>query len=351
MRVPSEKFLPAKIIDRRNISDDLFVLHVEAGAPFSYLAGQYATLGVEREGKRIERPYSICSSPYESVLEFFVELVPHGEFTPVLNQLDKGTDLLLRRFAKGRFTLDLRSGRKKHLLLATVTGLDDAALTATVWKDRILNFSRTVQAPLYATWYATANNATLGGHVEVGDFVFMGGLCAVHQFTRIGRYAFVGAGTVVTKDVPDFALVLGNPGRVVGWMCRCGIRLQLEGEFGVDRHLAAAIATLRRLEPPVAQRPAHLHRRWLAEYHRLAKLLDFDRKIAPPQRERLADFGEERIAARFSVNAEVLAEIARRGQGLMNLRQAHGGPKQEPGFLLAARDDSREQKPPEGAPP
>lgn len=41
----------------------------------------------------------------------------------------------------------------------------------------------------------------------------------------IGRYAFVGAGAVVTKDVPDYALVMGNPARVAGWMCRCGIKL------------------------------------------------------------------------------------------------------------------------------
>ncbi len=41
----------------------------------------------------------------------------------------------------------------------------------------------------------------------------------------IGEYAFVGAGAVVTKDVPAYALVLGVPGSVAGWMCRCGIRL------------------------------------------------------------------------------------------------------------------------------
>jgi UDP-2-acetamido-3-amino-2,3-dideoxy-glucuronate N-acetyltransferase len=41
----------------------------------------------------------------------------------------------------------------------------------------------------------------------------------------IGRYAFVGAGAVVTKDVPDFALVVGNPGRIAGWMCSCGVKL------------------------------------------------------------------------------------------------------------------------------
>ena len=41
----------------------------------------------------------------------------------------------------------------------------------------------------------------------------------------IGRYAFVGAGAVVTKDVPDYALVVGNPARIAGWMCSCGIKL------------------------------------------------------------------------------------------------------------------------------
>ncbi len=47
----------------------------------------------------------------------------------------------------------------------------------------------------------------------------------------IGGYAFVGAGAVVTKDVPDYALVIGNPARQTGWMCQCGTRLPIkEGE-------------------------------------------------------------------------------------------------------------------------
>lgn len=42
---------------------------------------------------------------------------------------------------------------------------------------------------------------------------------------NVGRYAFIGAGSVVTKDVPDYALVVGNPARQIGWMCFCGNRL------------------------------------------------------------------------------------------------------------------------------
>ena len=55
----------------------------------------------------------------------------------------------------------------------------------------------------------------------------LGANCTIVCGVTIGRYAFVGAGAVVTKDVPDFALVLGNPARVAGWMCACGNRIQL----------------------------------------------------------------------------------------------------------------------------
>ena len=119
----SDKHVTAKIVDRKEVAADLFVLKVHPGGSFSYLAGQYATLGVEVEGKRLERAYSLCSSPYQEELEFFVERVPGGELSPLLHAMDKGAPLLLRRFAKGRFTLDLRSGRKNHLLLSTVTGI------------------------------------------------------------------------------------------------------------------------------------------------------------------------------------------------------------------------------------
>jgi UDP-2-acetamido-3-amino-2,3-dideoxy-glucuronate N-acetyltransferase len=50
----------------------------------------------------------------------------------------------------------------------------------------------------------------------------------------IGRYAFIGAGAVVTRDIPDYALVVGNPGRIAGWMCRCGVKLSLSRDQSKD---------------------------------------------------------------------------------------------------------------------
>lgn len=55
--------------------------------------------------------------------------------------------------------------------------------------------------------------ATIGANATV--------LCGL----TIGRYAFVGAGAVVTRDIPDFAIVIGNPARQIGYVCRCGEKL------------------------------------------------------------------------------------------------------------------------------
>lgn len=61
------------------------------------------------------------------------------------------------------------------------------------------------------------NNATLAGHVVVQDYALLSGFTGVHQFCRIGRYAFTGGFTVVTQDVPPFCKVAGmRPVRIYG---------------------------------------------------------------------------------------------------------------------------------------
>jgi UDP-N-acetylglucosamine acyltransferase len=57
-----------------------------------------------------------------------------------------------------------------------------------------------------------ANCASLGGHVEIGDWVILGGLTAVHQFCKVGAHAFLAGGAIVTRDVPPYVMVAGNPG-------------------------------------------------------------------------------------------------------------------------------------------
>lgn len=56
-----------------------------------------------------------------------------------------------------------------------------------------------------------ANSATLAGHVEIRDWVILGGFTLVHQFCVIGEHAFTGMGSAISKDVPPYAMVAGAP--------------------------------------------------------------------------------------------------------------------------------------------
>jgi UDP-N-acetylglucosamine acyltransferase len=56
-----------------------------------------------------------------------------------------------------------------------------------------------------------ANGATLGGHVEIDDWVIIGGLAAIHQFCKVGAHAFIAGGAIVTRDVPTYVMAAGNP--------------------------------------------------------------------------------------------------------------------------------------------
>jgi UDP-N-acetylglucosamine acyltransferase len=86
-----------------------------------------------------------------------------------------------------------------------------------------------------------ANNATLAGHVQLGDWAFVGGLTGIHQFVKIGAHAMAGFASAVTQDVPPYMTVDGNPLAVRGFNIE-GLRRR---GFGPTR--IAAVKQMHRL--------------------------------------------------------------------------------------------------------
>ncbi len=75
----------------------------------------------------------------------------------------------------------------------------------------------------YGEWKSTLikEGATIGANATI--------LCGI----EIGNYAFIGAGAVVTKNVPNYGLVMGNPAKIQGWMCECGNKIKFKNNKGV----------------------------------------------------------------------------------------------------------------------
>ena len=86
-----------------------------------------------------------------------------------------------------------------------------------------------------------ANNATLAGHVQVGDYAIIGGLTGLHQFTQVGAHVMAGFASHISQDVPPFMMVDGNPLAVRG--------LNLEGlrRRGFSPERISAIKQMHRL--------------------------------------------------------------------------------------------------------
>lgn len=114
-------YFEAELIERTDISANLAILRFRVAEQLSFVAGQFATIGLAVDGEVVERPYSIVSSPHEPFLEFFIELVPGGSFTPKLWELKLGSTILVRPRIVGQLRLD--EDVTRHLMLATVTGV------------------------------------------------------------------------------------------------------------------------------------------------------------------------------------------------------------------------------------
>lgn len=115
-----------------------------------------------------------------------------------------------------------------------------------------------------------ANNATIAGHVRVDDYVILGGFTAVHQYCRIGAHAFTAIFTCLTKDVPAYVMVSGNPAEPRGVNSE-GLRRR---EFTADqiRNIRDAYSTVYRRGLTRSEAIADLARR-VAEQPELELML------------------------------------------------------------------------------
>lgn len=121
--IDSEKYASATIVTRRDLAPDLWVIRVKPDLELPFRPGQYVTIGLPRNGRIIERPYSICSSPMEPEIELFIERVPEGELSEPLFDLGVGAEMVVRKRTKGLFLKDAPLVAQPHVLVATVTGI------------------------------------------------------------------------------------------------------------------------------------------------------------------------------------------------------------------------------------
>ncbi len=157
--------------------------HVEIGAgtrigPHVVITG-HTRLG---EGNRVFQFCSLGEEPQDKKYA--------GEPT----RLDIGDDNVIREFC----TFNVGTAQDKG-----VTRLGDHN-----WIMAYVHLAHDCQVGNHTIF---ANNATLAGHVQIGDYAILGGFTGVHQFCRVGAHVITGIASVVRQDIPPFLTVAGNP--------------------------------------------------------------------------------------------------------------------------------------------
>lgn len=108
---------------------------------------------------------------------------------------------------------------KNNIIREYVTmnpGTEEGAVTSIGDDNLLMAYSHVAHDCRIGNNCVIANSGTLAGHVTIEDRVVMGGLAAVHQFTRVGKMAIIGGCSKVVQDIPPFSTCDGNPSRVYG---------------------------------------------------------------------------------------------------------------------------------------
>ena len=162
----NKNLLESKIIQRLDLSDLMLKLWISKPENYSFKPGQYCTIGVDG----IERAYSIASSPDENFLELFVELVEHGELSPIIWKMKVGDKLTLRPKAKGIFQIK-ETNYNNYLLICTVTGI--------------------VPYVSYVRYFLNNNSSNMKFHILQGS-------------SYMDEFGYLEELMTISKDYPDF---------------------------------------------------------------------------------------------------------------------------------------------------
>lgn len=123
-----------------------------------------------------------------------------------------GSDPQDKKYANEPTRLEIGDGNTIREFCSFSTGtVQDGGLTRVGNDNWIMAYVHVAHDCSVGNNTIFANNATLAGHVSVGDWAILGGFTGVHQFVRVGAHSFCGVGTVLLQDLPPFVTVSGNP--------------------------------------------------------------------------------------------------------------------------------------------
>jgi len=109
-------------------------------------------------------------------------------------------------------------------------GTEKDSLTCIGNNNLIMAYSHVAHNCILGDNNVFANGATLAGHVEIQDKVVIGGLVAIHQFCKVGKFSIIGGCSKVVQDIPPYSMCDGHPARVYG-LNTVGLR---RGKFAKD---------------------------------------------------------------------------------------------------------------------
>ncbi|MCW8893105.1 MAG: acyl-ACP--UDP-N-acetylglucosamine O-acyltransferase [Deltaproteobacteria bacterium] len=152
-----------------------------------------------------------------------------GPHTVIEGFTEIGSDNQIFQFASvGAVPQDLKfHGEKSYLKIGNrnkirefVTihlGTEDGGGVTTIGSDNLLMaYAHVAHDCVVKNHVILANAATLAGHVEVDDYAILGGLSAVHQFTRVGCHVMASGGSMIAQDIAPYSIVQGDRAKVVG---------------------------------------------------------------------------------------------------------------------------------------